>query len=321
MFYDQKSKCVILDGVDTNHDYFEIDNVTYQAIPLDENSKKGLGINSSVFRAVREDGDEFESLIVKVCNFADENNNEKATRRRERFQREIEAMKLSLNHGKQNLVVSLKGTGCISVHHRWRDYNDRERRKDQTHQCFLMESADLTLADYLSLELEISFQQRILLCTELIRSVRALHEIGVYHRDIKPENVLRCAEGWKIGDLGLVRFRDDDSEAESREKIGPPRWMSPEAFNKAYCIQRPNNGYIDRQLDERSDVYQLGKVCWHILQGDIPNGCLMSKDFVEGDDQIYGCILKPMLRYQRTERPLLSEIENRLKPFMRKHSL
>jgi len=321
MFYDQKSNCVKLEGVDTNRDYFEIDNVTYQAIPLDENSNKGLGINSSVFRAVRDDGDEFESLIVKVCNFADENNNEKATQRRGRFQREIEAMKLSLDRGKQNLVVSLKGTGRIRVLHRWRDHLEREQRRVRTHKCFLMESAELNLAEFLSLELEISFQQRILLCAELIRSVRALHEIGVYHRDIKPENVLRCGDGWKIGDLGLVGFRDDDSEAESREKIGPPRWMSPEAFNKAYCIQRPNNGYIDRQLDERSDVYQLGKVCWYILQGDIPNGCLMSKDFVEGDDNIYGSILKPMLRYQRIERPLLSEIENRLLPIMRKHSL
>lgn len=230
-------------------------------------------------------------------------------------------MKLSLVRGKQNLVVSLKGTGRVKVLHCWKDRLNREQRKVRTHKCFLMESAELNLAEFLSLELEISFQQRILLCAELIRSVRALHDIGVYHRDIKPENVLLCDDGWKIGDLGLVNFRDDDSEAESREKIGPPSWMSPEAFNKAYCIQRPNNGYIDRQLDERSDVYQLGKVCWHILQGDIPNGCLMSKDFVEGDDQIFGCILKPMLRYIRTERPLLSEIENQLKPFMRKHSL
>jgi len=97
--------------------------------------------------------------------------------------------------------------------------------------------------------------------------------------------------------------------------------MAPEAFNKAYCILRSNNGFIDRTLDERSDVYQLGKVCWHIIQGDIPNGCLKSKDFSAGDQTIYGTLLKPMLRYQRAERPTLSEVENQLIPILKRHSV
>jgi len=97
--------------------------------------------------------------------------------------------------------------------------------------------------------------------------------------------------------------------------------MSPEAFNKANCIKRPNNSFIDVQLDERSDVFQLGKVCWYILQGDIPNGCLKSKDLVEGGDNLFGTFLKPMLRYQRSERPRLSEILARLDPILRQYSV
>lgn len=312
MYWDAKFSRVSLHGVDTLKDYFDIENVTFQAIPLDVNSRKGLGINSSVFRAVRDDGGEVESLVVKVCNFADEFVGDKAVARRDRFAREIQAMQRSLDMGKQNLVVTLRGIGSVKV---------RSGYSERTHQCFLMEPAQQNLGEFLTQEVDLSFQQRLLLCSDLIRSVRALHDIGVYHRDIKPENILLCDEGWKIGDLGLVGFRGDDSEAESREKIGPPRWMSPEAFNKAYCIQRPTNAFIDRQLDERSDVYQLGKVCWHILQGDIPNGCLKSKDFVEGDETLYGTLLKPMLRYQRGERPLLSEVESRLAPLMQRHSI
>lgn len=312
MRWDAKFSRVNLHGVDTRKDYFDIDSVTYQAIPLDVNSRKGLGINSSVFRAVRDDGDEVESLIVKVCNFANESPGEKAIARRDRFLREIRAMQRSIDMGKQNLVVTLKGTGSVKVQH---------KSSERTHECFLMEPAQQNLGEFLTEEIDISLQQRLLLCADLIRSVRALHDIGVYHRDIKPENILLCEDGWKIGDLGLVGFRDDDDDAESREKIGPPRWMSPEAFNKAYCIQRPANAYIDRKLDERSDVYQLGKVCWHILQGDIPNGCLKSKDLVEGDENLFGTLLKPMLRYQRVERPLLSEVESRLSPLMQRHSI
>lgn len=310
MRWDGKFKRVELHGVDTLNDYFEVDNLTYQAIPLDENSEKGLGINSSVFRAVREDDGDTESLIVKVCNYPDELRGERIASRRERFLREIKAMKHSLAMGKVNLVVALKGTSVVKVQHGQREF---------THQCFLMEPAHKNLEEHLNEETSITLQQRLLLCSDLIRSVGALHEIGVYHRDIKPANVLLCDGGWKIGDLGLVGFRDEDADAESREKIGPPRWMAPEAFNKAYCIRRPNNSFVDVRLDERSDVFQLGKVCWHILQGDIPNGCLKSKDLVEGGENLFGNVLKPMLRYQRCERPLLSEVEERLAPILREH--
>ena len=313
MRFHSRTRCVVLDGVDTRWDYFDVDNVTYQAIPLRDNSDLGLGINSSVFRALPAGGGEGAGLVVKVCAFADESPNVKHIARRNRFMREIDAMELALAKGKHNHVVRIEGKGQIVLHH--------EAWGDQTHQCFLMEPARTDLGEFLADEPEISFQQRLFLCAELIRSVRALHEIGVYHRDIKPGNVLRCAEGWKIGDLGLVAFRGDDSEAESREKIGPLKWMSPEAFNKAYCVRRPQNTYIDTRLDERSDVYQLGKLCWHIIQGDIPNGCLRSKDLVEGGQSLFGSLLKPMLRYQRCERPLLAEVEASLSPLIRQHSI
>jgi serine/threonine protein kinase len=313
MYLDPRTRRVVLDGVDTRRDYFDVDNVTYQALPLRENSDAGLGINSSVFRALPADEDETSSLVVKVCAFADESRNVKHIARRNRFMREIDAMELSLAKGKDNHVVRIEGKGEVRV--------IRDKWRKQTHQCFLMEAARTDLSDHLADETDISLQQRLLLCAALVRSVRALHDIGVYHRDIKPGNVLLCEDGWKMGDLGLVAFRGDDAEAESREKIGPPTWMSPEAFNKAYCIHRANNRYIDTRLDDRSDVYQLGKLCWHIIQGDIPNGCLKSKDLVEGGESLFGSMLKPMLRYQRSERPLLSEVEASLAPLIRQHSI
>jgi serine/threonine protein kinase len=250
-------------------------------------------------------------VVVKVCNYAKESVNPKIVARRDRFFREIDALELALEKGKQNLVVVFKGSGEIVA---------KSKYGKSTFPCFLMEAASSDLKEYLDAEIDISLQQRLVLCGDLIRSVHALHDIGIYHRDIKPENILLCEDGWKIGDLGLARFRQDDTEAESREKIGPPKWMSPEAFNKAYYVSRPANNFIDRCIDERSDVYQLGKVCWHIIQGDIPNGCLKSKDLVEGGGHLFGSFLKPMLRYQRIERPLLSELGERLAPLIQAHS-
>jgi serine/threonine protein kinase len=297
----------LLNGVSTPHDYFEIDNATYQALPLDFNDPyKGIGINSSVFRARPEDGPE---EIVKICNYGEEGTNERLVARRRRFYREIEAMERAVTEGKENLVVRLLGDGFV-----------RMRNDNRTHKCFLMESADRTLDEHLGGKEAFTLQQRLLLCIELLRAVRALHEIGVYHRDIKPENIFLVGDRWKIGDLGLIGFRGQDADL-AREKIGPPTWMAPEAFNKAYCLLRDDNTFIDRNLDERSDVYQIGKLSWYILQGDIPNGCLKSRDLVHAGEQIYGSFLKPMLRYRQQERPTLSDVENNLAPLMRLHSL
>jgi len=288
--------------------YFEADNITYEALPLDVgDEKKGIGLNSSVFRVQRED-EPSATLVLKVCAYSEEVTADNLKERRARFFREIEAMKLAQKNGKSSVVVNIKHSSTITM------------ESGKQHTCFLMEAADCTLADYLGKQLEITFQQKLLLCFDLLRAITALHDIGVYHRDIKPENIFLFDQKLKIGDLGLVAYRGDDAELDSREKIGPPKWMSPEAFNKAYCLHRPENDFIDRIIDDRSDVYQLGKVCWYILQGDIPNGCLKCKDLVNGGTDLYGTFLKPMLRYQRSERPQLGHLQQALQPLLRKHS-
>jgi len=322
MHFDWNARRVELNW-NSRYNYFQINNVTYRAQPLDSNNwDTGLGINGSVFRARRTDDDQRE-LCVKICNFSEESNGDFPTARRSRFDREINAMKLALERGKDNLVVNIFKDGIIELPEiNSRVSNQHGQPPPKRHfKCFLMERADCTLDKYLKDNLDITLQQRLLLCSELLQSVAALHDIGIYHRDIKPENIFCFGNTCKIGDLGLVDFRGSDAELDSREKIGPIKWMSPEAFNKAYCLLRPASEFIDRTLDDKSDVYQLGKLCWHVLQGDIPNGCLKSKDMVVAGDDVYGAFLKPMLRYQRNERPLLKDIGIALSPILRKHSL
>lgn len=38
-----------------------------------------------------------------------------------------------------------------------------------------------------------------------------MKDIGYYHRDLKPDNILMFDDTWKIGDLGLIAFRDKDN--------------------------------------------------------------------------------------------------------------
>jgi len=149
MRFASENKRVELHGVDTFDDYFEVDNVTYQALPLDEkDSTKGLGINSSVFRAVEAESNDSPSLVVKVCNFADDSRGEKPAARRDRFKREIRAMQLSLQHGKENVVVRLRGVGEVRV-----NWMYKERTRKRMHQCFLIEPAEQNLGEYLEKEI------------------------------------------------------------------------------------------------------------------------------------------------------------------------
>ena len=64
---------------------------------------------------------------------------------------------------------------------------------------------------------------------------------------------------------------------------------------------------FDCILDDRSDIFQLGKLFWFIFQGNIPDGQLIRDDFKIGDDQVY-TVLYNMLRHSKN-RPLVAEIE------------
>ena len=72
------------------------------------------------------------------------------------------------------------------------------------------------------------------------------------------------------------------------------------------------NGFVnthnfDCVLDEKSDIFQLGKLFWFIFQGNIPDGQLIRNDFKIDDDQVFGVILN-MLSHSKT-RPTIEEIE------------
>lgn len=319
MHFDSASRQVRLSPADSRYNFFQVNNVTYRALALDESDwRKGLGVNGSIFR-VKVPGEPGPPMVVKICNFWDESTNGKAKSRRRRFCREIAAMRRAAKAGKENLIVTLKDQGRIMLPTKEPRQPITPRSPRQTHKCFLMEGADQNLSEFLSANVEITIQQRLLICYELVRAIKALHDIGVYHRDIKPQNVFLFGQQWKIGDLGLVAFRDEDTGYENRETIGPRYWMVPEALNRAFCIMRSDNGFVDRDIDDRSDVYQLGQLCWHILQGDIPNGWLKSSDLPCFGADLFGEILKPMLRYQRIERPGLKSIEDAFSPFLRKY--
>lgn len=299
---------VVTEGPRSLRDCFEVGKITYRALPLEyDDPDRGRGPNSTVLRAVLADGSSPEEHILKISNVAEEDTFEKAPLKRARFDREVRAYREVAAAKEQQWVLDFEGDATITV-------------GKKTHRCILLEKADYTLDRYLRDQLEIGLQQRLLLCYDILKAFKALHDIGIYHRDIKPENLFFVDRVLKIGDLGLVNFRADDKDIDlERERIGPIWWMAPEAVNRCLCLPREGAAEIEQTVGAAADIYQLGKLFWYIIQGDVPNGVIRSRDLRAAGTDVYGALLKPLLHYHTPSRPVLAEILPRMEPLRRRY--
>ncbi len=185
-----------------------------------------------------------------------------------------------------------------------------------------MEKADNDLATYLEENrFEFTSNQKLTFCVNILNGIKQLHSAGIYHRDIKHDNILVVNGEFKIGDLGLVRFRNNDYGADwVNEKIGPIGWLSPEATNKMLTNKKDLLYQYDCDIDEVSDIFQLGKLFWYVFQGNLPIGQLLLNDFEIGENDIYQIIFS-MLQYKKVRRPSIENLETLLAPLKIKYGV
>jgi serine/threonine protein kinase len=291
----------------------------------DEDPKVGMNRNSWVFRALplkfKQDGYQDEDqnddyVAIKICLFSSENEDKKSCVRELRFFREIEAMRKVNRGDSHERVLCAYDDFKIGIAHKYQGFADVMK----THVGYIMEYADSDLEKFLKKEINIiPFSQRVLLCFDVLRSLQWLHTHGVYHRDIKPANFFMVDRKCKIGDLGLVSFRDDDQNLDGRnERIGPDAFLTPEAINKKYSIR---NDMI-WSVGEKSDVCQIVKLIWFILQFDIPNGIIRNTDFVVQPDlanDLFGNVFKPALQYNENSRPSVRQVSESFERVMHRY--
>ncbi len=122
-----------------------------------------------------------------------------------------------------------------------------------------------TLQDVLQHEGPLAQDRVIHIAQQICRSLGEAHALGIIHRDLKPTNVMLLSQRddhdfAKVLDFGLVKFFAGESpKAEVTNQgtfVGSPQYMSPEQAR-------------NRQPDQRSDVYSLGVVLYHMLTGNL----------------------------------------------------
>jgi serine/threonine-protein kinase len=156
----------------------------------------------------------------------------------QRFQREAHAA-ASLNH--PNIVAVYDSGSENGTHYIVTELVDGE-----------------TLGELLNREGALPPERAAEIGREVARALAAAHERGVVHRDVKPGNVMITSDGRvKVVDFGIARAAGAESVTKSGLVLGSAPYISSEQA-------RGEPG------DERSDIYALGCVLYHMLTGQAP---------------------------------------------------
>lgn len=115
-----------------------------------------------------------------------------------------------------------------------------------------------SLDDVIDQESRLSEDRVRKLGANIASGLEAAHGAGIIHRDIKPHNVLLTTDGVaQLTDFGIAHARDLTALTRTGARLGTPHYMSPEQVDGG-------------SADERSDIYSLGCVMYHMLTGAPP---------------------------------------------------
>lgn len=132
----------------------------------------------------------------------------------------------------------------------------------EEHGCYFLalEYLPRTLLDEVGSRTDLTDREwRYARMRELARALAHAHGQGVIHRDIKPSNILIADDGTaKLTDFGISLLKFELSVGVTLSSFWSPGYAAPE--------QRAG-----QRATERSDIYSLGCVFYHLLAGHAPH--------------------------------------------------
>lgn len=283
----------------------------------------GKGKHSSVF-VVLDEAERKRRFVIKFCNYSVTKQGDKFvasdTRKQllvDRFFNEIEALKKVAASKWASKAIKFITAGITKFP------NYDKPNQEELVLWVATEEAETDLADYLKVS-DVSIDQRVQICFNLLHSLNGLHSIGIIHRDIKPDNVVFVDGAWKFLDLGISNDVDRGIVIDSSdEKIGPFGYMSPEALNKCMGVRNHPGFQASCVIDEFSDVFQLGMMFWFVLRGEVPAGLIEKEDLEDlglGDEFFEAGICR-MLSIRKSRRLKCDQLMDKLTVFFNRYGL
>ncbi len=125
-----------------------------------------------------------------------------------------------------------------------------------------------------------SAREASLIGIDLCRALAAIHAAGLVHRDVKAQNVMREDGGRLVlMDLGTGREIDPRRHHALPDLAGTPLYLAPEIFGGA-------------SASERSDLYSLGVLLYHLVTGSFPVRATTIEELQEGHAKAAGVRLR-----------------------------
>jgi serine/threonine protein kinase len=133
----------------------------------------------------------------------------------------------------------------------------------------------LTLQELISERGRLPSEVATLVGIKLSEALSYAHGMNIIHRDLKPENVMLRRDGTiKLMDFGIAHFLDEMHLTLTGALVGSPAYMSPEQA-------------MERTLDQRSDLFSLGTLLFHLVTGQLPftgsNPSIILRNIIDGN--------------------------------------